>query len=100
MSEATNSLLEHPLYPVLMRVIQQVANGKGKRHGGSREDFLLQQWVHLAKMHGRGFLTGQAAKKLGEAATTRHGEKFSEEMLGAISYMAMAILYEEQAGSK
>jgi hypothetical protein len=86
----------HPLYPVLMRVIEQVTKGKGGRHGGDTMPFMDQPWVHYAKMHGRGFLTGQAAKKLEEAASTREGDAFVQECLGAIAYIGMAILREQQ----
>jgi hypothetical protein len=70
--------------------------GKGERHGGATEDFMSQPWVHYAKMHGRGFLTGQAAKKLEEASSLRHGEQFRAEILGAIVYAGMALIYEEE----
>ena len=46
------------------------------------------------EMHGRGFLTGQAAKKFEEAANTRNGTAFETEVFGAMVYMAMAILDE------
>ena len=85
---------KHPLYPILMNVMEQAMYGKGKRHGGNATPFLEQPWVHYSKMHGRGFLTGQAAKKLEEAASTRTGEAFVNEVLGAIVYCGMAILYE------
>jgi len=85
---------DHPLYPVLMAAIDQAMNGKGDRHGGAVTPFMDQPWAHYAKMHGRGFLTGQAAKKLEEAASKREGEAFKQEMLGAIVYAAMAILNE------
>jgi len=84
----------HPLYPVFRAAIEQAMYGKGERHGGAVTPFLEQPWTHYAKMHGRGFLTGQAAKKLEEAASLRTGEAFKQEMLGAIVYAAMAILQE------
>lgn len=86
---------EHPLFPVFMSAITQAMYGKGERHGGARQPFTQQPWVHYNKMHGRGFLTGQAAKKLEEAASTRNGEEFIREVLGAIVYAGMAILAEE-----
>jgi hypothetical protein len=86
----------HPLQAVFDSAIQQATKGKGERHGGDSVPFMEQPWVHYAKMHGRGFLTGQAAKKLEEAASTRTGEAFKQEALGAIVYMAMAILHEEK----
>lgn len=90
----TERLLAHPLGPVLFKAIEQATSGKGKRHGGDETPFLEQPWVHYANMHGRGFLTGQAAKKLEEAASTRTGEAFETEMLGAIVYCGMALLKE------
>lgn len=90
------SVATHPLYPVLMSAIAQAMHGKGQRHGGASVPFLEQPIFHYAKMHGRGFLTGQAAKKLEEAASTRHGEAFETEVLGAIVYAAAAILRERR----
>lgn len=87
---------DHPLHNVFMGAIEQAMFGKGERHGGARTPFLEQPWNHYAKMHGRGFLTGQAAKKLEEAASTRHDEAFLTELRGALVYIGMAILREEQ----
>jgi hypothetical protein len=84
----------HPLYAVFEAAITQAMYGKGQRHGGNVTPFLEQPWVHYAKMHGRGFLTGQAAKKLEEAASTREGEAFETEVFGAMVYLGMAILKE------
>lgn len=84
----------HPLFPVLVAAIQQAMFGKGERHGGASTPFLDQPWSHYARMHGRGFLTGQAAKKLEEAASKRAGDAFEQEVLGAIVYAACAILHE------
>lgn len=85
---------QHPLQQVFDLALEQATRGKGERHGGNSIPFSDQPWVHYAKMHGRGFLTGQAAKKLEEAASTRKGEAFMHEVLGAIVYASMAILYE------
>ncbi len=89
-----STLQAHPLYPVLLSAIEQAMFGKSERHGGNLTPFLDQPWNHYATMHGRGFLTGQAAKKLEEAAATRFGHAFETEMLGAIVYCGMAILHE------
>lgn len=86
----------HPLYPHLLAAIEQAMYGKGQRHGGDSVPFLEQPIFHYAKMHGRGFLTGQAAKKLEEAASTRTGEAFRQEVLGAIVYAGAALLWERQ----
>lgn len=89
-------VFDHPLYPVLMAAIEQAMFGKGQRHGGNVTPFFDQPWAHYAKMHGRGFLTGQAAKKLEEAASTRNGQAFEQEVLGAIVYCGMALLTERK----
>ena len=86
----------HPLYPVLLAAITQAMHGKGERHGGASTPFLEQPWRHYAQLHGRGFLTGQAAKKLEEAASRLTGEAFEQEVLGAIVYAGMALLWERE----
>lgn len=96
--EIDKEIANHPLFPVFMAAINQAVYGKGERHGGNRTPFLEQPWVHYAAMHGRGFLTGQAAKKLEEAASTRQGAAFEQEMLGAMVYSGMAVLKERSQG--
>jgi len=88
--------MTHPLQQVFDLAVLQATKGKGERHGGDTIPFLEQPWVHYGKMHGRGFLTGQAAKKLEEAASIKTGEAFVQEALGAIVYIAMAILQEKK----
>lgn len=99
MSEVPKAVLEHPLFPVMVAAIEQAMYGKGERHGGNVTPFLEQPWMHYSKMHGRGFLTGQAAKKLEEAASTRSGVAFEQEVLGAIVYSGMAIIKERGDGN-
>lgn len=88
---------EHPLFPIFVAAISQAMYGKGERHGGNVTPFLEQPWAHYVKLHGRGFATGQAAKKLEEAASTRSGDAFESEVLGAIVYCGMAVLKERGA---
>lgn len=87
---------EHPLCEIFMEAISQAMYGKGERHGGNVTPFMDQPWVHYSKLHGRGFLTGQAAKKLEEAASQRTGTAFETEVLGAIVYAGMAILKDRE----
>lgn len=94
-AQEDQEVLDHPLYPVMVAAIKQAMYGKGERHGGAITPFLSQQWVHLARMHGRGFLTGQVSKKCDEAASTREGEAFTTEILGAIVYAGMAVIHEQ-----
>jgi hypothetical protein len=91
---------DHPLYKPLMAAIHQAMFGKGERHGGASVPWLQQPIFHYAKMHGRAFLTGQAAKKLEEAASTRHGEAFITEVLGAIVYCGAALIREQQLAAE
>lgn len=93
LQSSTSPMEAHPLYPQLMAAIEQAMYGKGERHGGARTPFLEQPWLHYAEMHGRGFLTGQAAKKLEEAASTKTGEAFAQEIRGAIVYLGMTLIY-------
>lgn len=88
------AVADHPLFPVFVAAINQAMYGKGERHGGNVTPFLEQPWMHYAAMHGRGFLTGQASKKLEEAASTREGQAFEQEVLGAIVYAGMSIIKE------
>jgi hypothetical protein len=94
-TDIPQAVIEHPLFPVYVAAIEQAMYGKGERHGGAATPFLDQPWVHYVTMHGRGFATGQAAKKLEEAASTREGKAFEAEVLGAIVYAGMAILKEQ-----
>jgi hypothetical protein len=91
---------EHPLMPIFEAAIKQAMYGKGERHGGALTPFMEQPWLHYAKLHGIGFLTGQAAKKLEEAASTKQGEAFIQEMLGAMVYTGMAILYSQELSKR
>lgn len=76
---------------ILKQAVDQAMNGKGKRHGGSTVPWLEQPWKIYTDIFGEGFLKGQAVKKMEEAVSTRTGESFKHEMLGAIVYM-MAIV--------
>ena len=93
-NQPSAEVMDHPLFPILVEAIEQAMHGKGERHGGNETPFLEQPWAHYAKMHGRGFLTGQATKKLEEAAHQREGEAFETEVLGAIVYAGMSVIKE------
>ncbi len=77
----------------------QAATGKGRERHADGRRWTDQPIFTVARQHGVGFLTGQAAKKLGEAAAmSRRGEhaKARHEMLGAIVYAAAAAHMAEQ----
>lgn len=88
--------LEHPMFAVVLAALRQAMYGKGKRHGGNTVPWLEQPLFHYIKMHGRGFATGQAAKKVEEAASILHGERFVDEVLGSIVYCSAAIIVEQE----
>lgn len=85
-----------PLVETLNEAFRQAAFGKGSsRHAGGRA-FLDQPIFTIAEEHGLGFLTGQAAKKLGEAHTILDlfgSQRAESEILGAIVYSAAAVLF-------
>lgn len=87
------------LHRVLDMAFAQASQGKGKeRHANGRE-FDRQPIMELARMHGLGYPTGQAAKKLQEAHTLlrlRGKEAAIQEILGAINYAAAAVLLIEE----
>jgi len=87
----------HPLELIFCDAVRQATSGKGERHGGDATPFYDQQWVFQAKVHGNGFLTDQAAKKLTEAVMSgtleTDPEAFEREILGAMVYLGMALLH-------
>ena len=88
---------DDPLYLSLRRVLEeahaQAATGKGKeRHAGKNEPFEEQQIVQFGKWQETiDFNVGQAAKKAFEAKRLPY-EKARSEILGAINYLAGAVL--------
>lgn len=88
------------LAEVLHDALMQSAEGKGKeRHGKDGLPFSEQRIMLVAKDHGLGYLTGQAAKKLGEAhrlLELKGPEAAQAEILGAIVYSAAAVLHLKQ----
>lgn len=84
---------KHPLQQIFDMAVDQVASGKGAERHGNGKPFLDQRWVHLADTYGVGFLFGQAGKKL-EEAQAMDGDRRQREILGAINYAAMGLLYQ------
>lgn len=88
----------HPLYEIYEDAVAQACVGKGNERHGMGKSFYDQKWVKLADIHGVGFLSGQAQKKLEEAFDAyRQGNCdmvwFEKELLGSLNYVAMAMLY-------
>ena len=84
---------------ILKMAYSQAAEGKGKERHANGEKFEDQPIMTIAKGHGLGYQTGQAAKKLQEAHTLlklRGKHAAIQEILGAINYAAAAVLLIEQ----
>lgn len=93
-----------PLFKTLHEAAFQASRGKGEeRHAGGKA-FLDQPIFTIAREHGLAFLTGQAAKKLGEAHTLLSifgEERAIAELYGAIVYTAAAaLLLKEQKANR
>ncbi len=89
-----------PLVDVLRDAHDQSAKGKGRDRHGRGLPFMDQPIIGLSRIHGSGFATGQAAKKLGEAAgMLSRGEHDAavRELLGAIVYAAAAVIVTREA---
>ena len=85
----------HTLENVLDDALVQAAVGKGdERHAGSRP-FHKQPMQQVAQMEGVGFLTGQAIKKINESKGLKREGATKAELLGAINYLAGAVIYLE-----
>lgn len=82
------------LESVLADVLAQVTKGKGAERHGKGNDFLDQPWREISDDYGEGFLLGQTAKKMKEAthAVGWEHKRWETEMLGAMAYLAFAIV--------
>ena len=94
----TKESKHHPLYEIYEDAVAQACVGKGNERHGMGKSFYDQKWVKLADIHGVGFLSGQAQKKLEEAFDAyRQGNCdmvwFEKELMGSLNYIAMSLLY-------
>lgn len=94
--------MNHPLERIYQQALEQVSSGKGDERHGNGKCFLSQPWVSITQTHGTGFLTGQAQKKIIEAVKNKEQTNYlwyKREILGAINYLAMSLLYDEDLNS-
>lgn len=87
------------LADILQRAHDQAAYGKGAERHANGKPYDRQPMQDLIRLHGVGFATGQASKKAGEALSLPTTERKVAEILGAINYLAGAIIAIE-AGEK
>ena len=82
------------LADVLDRAYAQAASGKGKDRHADGKPFDRQPMQMIQDLVGEGFALGQAIKKCQES-TRMEPEAAVRELLGAIVYIAGAIIHKE-----
>jgi hypothetical protein len=84
------------LWNTLRSAWEQASSGKGKkRHGFGGEDFEHQPICEIGRRVGLGYNLGQAVKKIYETEALDRDGKVAE-LLGAINYLASAIILIEE----
>ncbi len=86
------------LADVLERAYGQASAGKGAERHGQGLSFDEQPMQQLIRLYGIGFALGQAAKKAQEAQRLPTVERQVAELLGAINYLAGAVIALERGG--
>lgn len=89
-----------PLAAALQMALDQAQAGKGKERHANGRPFDRQPIMEIGRMVGLGYPTGQAKKKTQEAVGMfNRGEpdRAVAELLGAINYLAAAILLIREA---
>lgn len=84
----------YSLADVLARAFDQAAKGKGDERHANGLPFDQQPMQATAQKFGVGFLLGQATKKAEESQAMPH-DAAVHEILGAINYLAGAVIYLE-----
>jgi hypothetical protein len=92
-------VLDAPNYTALAAIFRdafdQASAGKGKDRHAQGERFEDQPILDIGRRRGRGFVLGQAEKKIGEAdRMLNRGERGAarRELLGALNYIAAAVI--------
>jgi hypothetical protein len=83
---------------VLLRAYAQAASGKGAERHADGRPFDEQPMQQLIALYGAGFALGQAAKKAQESQRLPTTERKVAELLGAINYLAGAVVALERGG--
>lgn len=89
-----------PLEAILTAAMAQAALGKGSERHANGRDFVRQPIMEIGRMCGLGYPTGQAQKKTQEAVgmfNRGEHERAEAELLGAINYLAAAVLLIREA---
>lgn len=81
------------LAKVLEEALEQAQNGKGnQRHQVNNASFTQQPICELTRLYGLAYPFGQAAKKAHEVNQLQTTEAKIAELLGAINYLAAAVI--------
>ena len=83
---------------VLKAAVDQAAHGKGALRHASGEPFEAQKICRIGRSVGIGFPIGQALKKAEESV--RLGDDGPAELLGAINYLAAAVILQIEQQEK
>lgn len=89
-----------PLADILDAALDQAQRGKGKERHANDRQFIQQPIMEIGRMVGPGFAIGQAIKKGQEATRLSSGSAQVRELLGAINYLAAAVLLIEEEVKK
>jgi hypothetical protein len=88
------------LAKILSEVLEQITQGKGQERHGGGVPFQDQPWKHILDNVGDGFSTGQALKKIFELKSLTNLASYKREVLGAIAYLCMSLMYKEYINEK
>jgi hypothetical protein len=80
------------LFDVLSRALEQAQAGKGAQRHAQGKPFDAQPMQTVIDLYGVGFALGQAAKKAQESMRLPTTERQVAELLGAINYLAGAVI--------
>lgn len=91
----------HDLFIVLQQALWQAQDGKGHERHASADDqpFTEQPVLTITRAVGLGFPLGQAMKKIQECQRM-DTDAAKRELLGAINYLAAAVLFLDEGAEK
>jgi hypothetical protein len=103
-AKAPGVVLSSPNYEALGAIFRdafdQASAGKGKDRHAQGERFEDQPILDIGRRRGRGFVLGQAEKKIGEADRMLNRDERGaarRELLGALNYIAAAVILIDEA---
>lgn len=89
----------YALEEVFACALAQASTGKGRERHAQDLPFDQQPMQQLIRLYGQGFALGQAAKKAQESMRLPR-DRAVAELLGAINYLAGAVIHLESEGAE